>query len=160
MQAVAGSSAAAGVSSLTTDAHATVSDRTYHNGDSVAADDPVDPELARFTVAVMPDTQYLFDQGGSDPEPVRAALRHLVRRRAEDDIVFLAHLGDVTENYGNDEEVGRAGERSGSSTAACPTASWPGTTTSTRRRTIVEDRPCSRGPSDPSGSDVTPSTLR
>nr|BFF21017.1 hypothetical protein GCM10025730_45380 [Promicromonospora thailandica] len=35
----------------------------------------------RFTIAVLPDTQYLLDEGGSDAEPVRATLRHLVRER-------------------------------------------------------------------------------
>ncbi|SER75612.1 Concanavalin A-like lectin/glucanases superfamily protein [Lentzea xinjiangensis] len=58
----------------------------------------------RFTIAVLPDTQYLLDEGGSDPEPVREALRALVRRRREANIVFLAHLGDVTE-HGTEKEM-------------------------------------------------------
>ncbi|WP_369374035.1 LamG-like jellyroll fold domain-containing protein [Promicromonospora sp. Populi] len=57
-----------------------------------------DTAAARFTIAVLPDTQYLLDDGGSDAEPVRATLRHLVRERAQDNIVFMAHLGDVTEH--------------------------------------------------------------
>ncbi|MFD9698372.1 LamG-like jellyroll fold domain-containing protein [Lentzea sp. NPDC059081] len=58
----------------------------------------------RFTIAVLPDTQYLLDEGGSDPEPVKEALRSLVRRRREANIVFLAHLGDVTE-HGTEQEM-------------------------------------------------------
>jgi hypothetical protein len=57
--------------------------------------DTTDP---RFTIAVLPDTQYLLDDGGSDAEPVAATLRHLVREQARDNIVFMAHLGDVTEH--------------------------------------------------------------
>jgi len=56
---------------------------------------------ARFTIAVLPDTQYLLDEGGSDPEPVRHTLRALLKRP---DVVFLAHLGDVTE-HGTDRET-------------------------------------------------------
>ncbi len=59
---------------------------------------------SRFTIAVLPDTQYLLDEGGSDPEPVRAALRALVQRRREANIVFMAHLGDVTE-HGTEKEM-------------------------------------------------------
>ncbi|SEQ29890.1 LamG-like jellyroll fold domain-containing protein [Lentzea albida] len=63
-----------------------------------AADD------SRFTIAVLPDTQYLLDEGGSDPEPVREALRSLAKRRREANIVFMAHLGDVTE-HGTEREM-------------------------------------------------------
>ncbi|MCT2583560.1 LamG-like jellyroll fold domain-containing protein [Actinophytocola gossypii] len=65
---------------------------------------PGDPDDPRFTVAVLPDTQYLIDEGGSDPEPVRAALRHLVDERRQDNIVFLAQLGDITE-HGTEAEM-------------------------------------------------------
>ncbi|MEK2494481.1 LamG-like jellyroll fold domain-containing protein [Kitasatospora purpeofusca] len=63
-----------------------------------------DPDARRFTLVVMPDTQYLFDQDRIHPAPVEAALRHVldggVNREdgTDDNIVFLAHLGDVTEN--------------------------------------------------------------
>ncbi|WP_433261889.1 LamG-like jellyroll fold domain-containing protein [Actinosynnema sp. CS-041913] len=49
----------------------------------------------RFTIAVIPDTQYLFDRDRGDAEPLDAALRYLV---GQDDIAFVAHLGDLTEN--------------------------------------------------------------
>ncbi|SFJ87821.1 3',5'-cyclic AMP phosphodiesterase CpdA [Amycolatopsis sacchari] len=61
----------------------------------------------RFTLAVMPDTQYLFDEGGTDQEPVRESLRYLLRQRQEDNIVFMAHLGDVTE-HGTEAEMALA----------------------------------------------------
>ncbi|MFF5986823.1 LamG-like jellyroll fold domain-containing protein [Prauserella flavalba] len=65
---------------------------------------PADATVPRFAIAVLPDTQYLIDEGGSDPEPVREALRHVVRTRQDAGIVFLAHLGDVTE-HGTEAEL-------------------------------------------------------
>ncbi|MER6365896.1 LamG-like jellyroll fold domain-containing protein [Kitasatospora sp. NPDC001527] len=63
-----------------------------------------DPDARRFTLVVMPDTQYLFDQDRIHPAPVEASIRYVldggVNREdgTDDNIVFLAHLGDVTEN--------------------------------------------------------------
>ena len=57
-----------------------------------------DTAAPQFTIAVLPDTQYLLDDGGSDAEPVRATLRHLVREQARDNVVFMTQLGDVTEH--------------------------------------------------------------
>ncbi|MET9342114.1 LamG-like jellyroll fold domain-containing protein [Nonomuraea sp. NPDC003804] len=57
-----------------------------------------DTDSPRFTVAVMPDTQYLFDDTSIRPEPVEASFRYLLDRGREDNIVFLAHLGDLTQN--------------------------------------------------------------
>lgn len=72
-------------------------------GQGTASAAPADSG-SRFTIAVLPDTQYLLDEGGSDPEPVREALRSLVRKRREANIVFMAHLGDVTE-HGTEAEM-------------------------------------------------------
>ncbi len=103
LQAALGTSvAAAGGTAVPTPAAAQSDDGRQPGGDRP------DGTGSRFTLAVLPDTQYLFDQGGSDPEPVREALRHVVRRRREDRIAFLAHLGDVTENYGSDVEFATA----------------------------------------------------
>jgi hypothetical protein len=63
-----------------------------------------DPSTARFTIAVLPDTQYLLDEGGSDHEPVRETLRYLVSERERSNIVFMAQLGDITE-HGTDREM-------------------------------------------------------
>ncbi|WP_432523096.1 LamG-like jellyroll fold domain-containing protein [Kineococcus sp. SYSU DK006] len=67
----------------------------------------VDPDSPRFTLAVLPDTQYLFDGDSADPAPVRAALRWLRRNRTAENIVFLAQLGDLTE-HGTEEEIALA----------------------------------------------------
>ncbi|MFI6460665.1 LamG-like jellyroll fold domain-containing protein [Streptomyces sp. NPDC050538] len=62
-----------------------------------------DPDNPRFTVVVMPDTQYMFDQDRIHPVPMEASFRYVLdpARRAggnDENIVFLAHLGDVTQN--------------------------------------------------------------
>ncbi|MEU6642458.1 LamG-like jellyroll fold domain-containing protein [Saccharomonospora sp. NPDC046836] len=65
---------------------------------AATATGPADQDSPRFSIAALPDTQYLIDDGGSDPEPVRDALRYAVQARKDRNIVFLAHLGDVTEH--------------------------------------------------------------
>lgn len=62
-----------------------------------------DPVGRRFTLAVMPDTQYLFDGPSIDREPVEASLRHLLEHGRDENIVFLSHLGDLTQNGTQDE---------------------------------------------------------
>ncbi|MFJ9761084.1 LamG-like jellyroll fold domain-containing protein [Streptomyces sp. NPDC101149] len=57
-----------------------------------------DPESRRFTLVVMPDTQYLFDGPSIDPAPIEASLRYLLEHGQDENIVFLSHLGDLTEN--------------------------------------------------------------
>ncbi len=57
-----------------------------------------DPHSRRFTLAVMPDTQYLFDGPSIDKAPVEASLRYLLEHGRDENIVFLSHLGDLTEN--------------------------------------------------------------
>ncbi|GAA0919240.1 MULTISPECIES: LamG-like jellyroll fold domain-containing protein [Streptomyces violaceusniger group] len=64
-----------------------------------------DPDSLRFTVAVMPDTQYLFDGESIHPAPVEASFRYLLRHAREENIVFLSHLGDLTE-HGQVSELG------------------------------------------------------
>ncbi len=66
-----------------------------------------DPQSNRFTVAVIPDTQYLFDDDRGDTEPVTAAFNWLVANRASENIAFAAGLGDVTQD-GLQNEVDRA----------------------------------------------------
>ncbi|MEJ8660942.1 LamG-like jellyroll fold domain-containing protein [Streptomyces sp. MS1.AVA.4] len=68
-----------------------------------------DPDSPRFTLAVMPDTQYLFDGASIHKEPVEAALRHVLDHARDENIVFLSHLGDLTEN-GRAEELAPLGE--------------------------------------------------
>ena len=57
-----------------------------------------DAESRRFTLAVMPDTQYLFDGPSIDKAPVEASLRYLLEHGKDENIVFLSHLGDLTQN--------------------------------------------------------------
>ncbi len=68
-----------------------------------------DPDSRRFTLAVMPDTQYLFDGPSIDKAPVEASLRYLLEHGREENIVFLSHLGDLTQN-GVKEEFAAIGE--------------------------------------------------
>jgi hypothetical protein len=63
----------------------------------------------RFALAVLPDTQYLFDADSADPAPLRETFRYLIEQRAEANVVFMTHLGDVTE-HGTAEEIALAGE--------------------------------------------------
>jgi hypothetical protein len=73
---------------------------------------PSDAKSPRFTLAVLPDIQYLFDGDRSDPAPVDATFDYLLAPQAagrgEPNIVFLAQLGDVTENHA-DSELALAG---------------------------------------------------
>ncbi len=57
-----------------------------------------DSDSRRFTLAVMPDTQYLFDGPSIDRAPVEASLRYLLEHGRKENIVFLSHLGDLTQN--------------------------------------------------------------
>jgi hypothetical protein len=57
-----------------------------------------DPDSPRFTLAVMPDTQYMFDEDRGNPAPLDASLRWILGNGAAENIVFLAHLGDLTQN--------------------------------------------------------------
>ncbi|WP_405586527.1 LamG-like jellyroll fold domain-containing protein [Streptomyces sp. NBC_01092] len=68
-----------------------------------------DPENPRFTLAVLPDTQYLFDADSADPAPLRETFRYLVAERAEANIAFMTHLGDVTE-HGTEDEIALAAD--------------------------------------------------
>ncbi|MFC9429479.1 LamG-like jellyroll fold domain-containing protein [Streptomyces sp. NPDC056987] len=63
-----------------------------------------DEASPRFGIAVLPDTQYLFDADSADPEPLRASFRHLVSERGRGNIAFMTHLGDVTE-HGTEDEI-------------------------------------------------------
>ncbi|PIM71689.1 Tat pathway signal sequence domain protein [Streptomyces sp. JV178] len=83
---------------------------------SAAAESPAsaarrrpDPDSRRFTLAVMPDTQYLFDGPSIDKAPVEASLRYLLEHGREENIVFLSHLGDLTQN-GAQQECAAIGE--------------------------------------------------
>ncbi|POH73249.1 LamG-like jellyroll fold domain-containing protein [Arthrobacter glacialis] len=48
-----------------------------------------------FTLAVIPDTQYLFDGESLHPEPLTETMKHLATIK---DLAFVAHLGEVVQN--------------------------------------------------------------
>src|SRR5687768_6795319 len=58
----------------------------------------IDTEHPRFTLAVVPDTQYLFDLDRGDSAPLVASFEYLIDQASAENIVFTAHLGDVVEN--------------------------------------------------------------
>jgi hypothetical protein len=66
-----------------------------------------DRDSPRFTIGVLPDTQYLFDEDSSDPAPLRQTFRFLTGERESRNIAFMTHLGDVTE-HGSEHEIGLA----------------------------------------------------
>nr|WSY50235.1 Tat pathway signal sequence domain protein [Streptomyces sp. NBC_00886] len=68
-----------------------------------------DTASRRFTFAVMPDTQYLFDGPSIDKAPIEASLRYLLEHGKDENIVFLSHLGDLTQN-GAEPEFAAIGE--------------------------------------------------
>jgi hypothetical protein len=62
-----------------------------------------DQDSPRFTLAVMPDTQFLYwgTQGSINPEPQEESFRYIIANSgggATGNIVFMAHLGDLTED--------------------------------------------------------------
>ncbi|MEV6110674.1 LamG-like jellyroll fold domain-containing protein [Streptomyces sp. NPDC051940] len=79
---------------------------------SAAAGWRPDPDSSRFTLAVMPDTQHLLDGPSLHREPVEASLRYLLDHQRDENIVFLCHLGDITQN-GTEAEFAAAGQAFG-----------------------------------------------
>jgi Concanavalin A-like lectin/glucanases superfamily len=62
-----------------------------------------DQDSPRFTLAVMPDTQFLYwgTQGSINPEPQEESFRYVIANSGSGsacNIVFMAHLGDLTED--------------------------------------------------------------
>ena len=70
-----------------------------------------DSESLQFTLAVMPDTQFLYFAPSIRPEPQLASFRYIVDRAngGSDNIVFMSHLGDLTED-GLATEFGPVGD--------------------------------------------------
>lgn len=100
--ALAGAVAAGGLPAISSAAAA----------DSESAEWRPDPDSSRFTLVVMPDTQYLFDEPSIQSAPVEASLRYVLDQGREENIVFLSHLGDLTEN-GTEAEIAAVGEAFG-----------------------------------------------
>src|SRR5690242_8208164 len=58
-----------------------------------------DPAGPQFTLAIMPDTQFLYwgSQNSVNPAPQEESFRYIIDS-ADDNIVFMAHLGDLTQD--------------------------------------------------------------
>lgn len=52
----------------------------------------------RFSIAVIPDTQYLFDEDRYDPAVLQKTLQWIVDHTREKNIVFTVQLGDIVNN--------------------------------------------------------------
>ena len=62
-----------------------------------------DPNSLQFTLAVMPDTQFLYwgTQNSINSTPQEASFQYVIDNSGEqsgDNIVFMAHLGDLTQD--------------------------------------------------------------
>ena len=55
----------------------------------------------KFTIAVIPDTQYLFDEDRGNRTVVEKSLQWIVENSREKNIVFTVHLGDIVNNGGS-----------------------------------------------------------
>lgn len=69
-----------------------------------------DSNAHEFSVIVMPDTQYLFDEQSIHPVPMQKSFEYILspnKSREDKNIVFVAHLGDVVQN-GKAEEFAAA----------------------------------------------------
>jgi hypothetical protein len=52
----------------------------------------------KFTLAVIPDTQYLFDEDRGNQRVLEKSLQWIVDHTADENIVFTVHLGDIVNN--------------------------------------------------------------
>jgi hypothetical protein len=52
----------------------------------------------KFSIAVIPDTQYLFDEDRYDPEVLAKTFQWIVDHTREKNIVFTDQLGDIVNN--------------------------------------------------------------
>ncbi|GAB3391488.1 LamG domain-containing protein [Humibacter soli] len=96
----AAGAAAASVASVTLDATSAVAAET-NNAGGIGRWNP-DITSLQFTLAVMPDTQFLYwgSQSSINREPQEASFRYIINNSGTPDnnIVFMAHLGDLTED--------------------------------------------------------------
>jgi hypothetical protein len=74
-----------------------------------------DPTSQQFTIAVMPDTQFLYwgSQNSINPAPQEESFRYIINNSGDEsgnNIVFMAHLGDLTQDADptSFQEVGKA----------------------------------------------------
>jgi Calcineurin-like phosphoesterase len=63
----------------------------------------------KFSIAVIPDTQYLFDEDRYDPQVLAKTLQWIVDHTHDKNIVFTVQLGDIVNN-GLPTEFAKASE--------------------------------------------------
>ncbi|HEY0249345.1 MAG TPA: LamG-like jellyroll fold domain-containing protein [Gryllotalpicola sp.] len=100
----AAGAAAVGVAGSATPALATENHNSQgsHSGSGATGTWRPDATALQFTLAVMPDTQFMYwgSQDSVNPEPQQASFRYIINNSGTPDnnIVFMAHLGDLTED--------------------------------------------------------------
>src|SRR5215468_2537848 len=52
----------------------------------------------KFSIAVIPDTQYLFDDDRYDPQVLAKTFQWIIEHTREKNIVFTVQLGDIVNN--------------------------------------------------------------
>src|SRR4051812_43936392 len=52
----------------------------------------------KFSIAVIPDTQYLFDEDRYNPEVLTETLQWIIDHQRDKNIVFTVQLGDIVNN--------------------------------------------------------------
>lgn len=72
-----------------------------HAGDKDRDYDSSHGPSGKFTIAVIPDTQYLFDEDRGNRTVVEKSLQWIVEHGREKNIVFTVHLGDIVNNGGS-----------------------------------------------------------
>ena len=67
------------------------------------------PRTGDFTIAVLPDTQYFVaGKNGGTPDLFRSQINWIIKNQEKENIVYVIHVGDITEHgdnqtYANDE---------------------------------------------------------
>jgi len=63
---------------------------------------PPEPQTGDFTIVVLPDTQYyLCFKNGGKPEMFKSQIDWIQENQAAENIVYVAHVGDIVENGDN-----------------------------------------------------------
>ena len=65
---------------------------------AVSACAHLNSQSRKFSIAVVPDTQYFFDRDRSEPEVLSKTFQWIVDHQREKNIVFTVQLGDIVNN--------------------------------------------------------------
>src|SRR5215471_12544757 len=67
-------------------------------GDGLPDNGYSSPGGGKFSIAVIPDTQYLFDDDRYDPQVLARTFQWIIEHTQEKNIVFTVQLGDIVNN--------------------------------------------------------------